>query len=371
MHASQQTHAAGSLPDRRTLVAAIAPFQEPSSRRSLWQFASTFLGFLAVNAAMYACLHVSVWLTLALAFPAAGLMVRLFIVQHDCGHGSFFRSRRHNDLLGRFCSAITFTPYAFWRRQHANHHACFNNLDRRDPGIDLYSSCATLQEYLALPRLRRLFYRVSRHPLVAQLLVPPFVFLVLYRVPFDAPASWTRERASVHLTNLTILGVLGALALLLGTWQVLLVQLSIVAITSVIGVWLFTVQHRFEDAQWMRQEQWSPVQASLAGSSYLKLPRVLQWFTGNIGFHHVHHLVARVPNYRLQECHDASPDLLGAVTTLTLRQALRAPSYALWDEDRELMVPFPRRARRGVGLPDGPVRSEDGLSERNRAKSMS
>jgi omega-6 fatty acid desaturase (delta-12 desaturase) len=337
--ATQATH-----PDWRVLAKAIEPFKAPSLRRSLWQFASTFLAFVAVNAAMYACLHVSVWLTLALAFPAAGLMVRLFIIQHDCGHGSFFHSRRHNDLLGRFCSVITFTPYAFWRRQHANHHASFNNLDRREPGLDLYSSCATLQEYQALPRFRRLVYRVSRHPLVAQILVPPLVFLVLYRVPFEAPASWTRERASVHLTNLAIIGALGALALLLGTWQVLLVQFSIVAITSIIGVWLFTVQHRFEEAQWTRQEHWTPVQASLAGSSYLKLPRVLQWFTGNIGFHHVHHLVARVPNYRLQECHEARPDLLGAVTTLTLWEALLAPCYALWDEERERMVPFPRGA---------------------------
>lgn len=329
--------------ERRTLMAAMAPFQVPSVRRSTWQFASSFIGFLALDAAMYACLSVSVWLTLALAFPAAGMMVRLFIIQHDCGHGSFFRSRRLNDLLGRVCSAITFTPYAFWRRQHANHHACFNNLDKREPGIDLYSSCATLQEYRALPLARRLLYRVSHHPLVAQILVPPVVFLLVYRVPFDAPASWKRERASVYLTNLTIAGLLGTLMLLLGVLPVLLVQLPILAITSVIGVWLFSVQHRFEEAQWARQEDWDPVQASLAGSSYLKLPAVLQWFTGNIGFHHVHHLSVRVPNYRLQECHRARPELSGAVTTLTLSKALLAPSYALWDEEQGRMVRFPGR----------------------------
>ncbi len=325
---------------QRSLIAAAKPFQAPSLSRSLWQFASTFTAFVATNGAMYAALHVSIWLALALAVPAAGLMVRVFIIQHDCGHGSFFRSRRHNDLLGRFCSAVTFTPYTFWRRQHANHHACFNNLDRRDPGLDLYSSCATLQEYQSLPRLRRLVYRAYRHPVVTQLLLPPLVFLVLYRVPFDAPASWKRERASVYLTNLTIGGVLGALVLAFGFWPVVLVQLPIVALTAIIGVWLFTVQHRFEEAQWMRQEQWSPINAALEGSSYLKLPRVLQWFTGNIGFHHVHHLAARVPNYRLQEYHESRPEL-GAVTTLTLWDALLAPCYALWDEENGRMVRFP------------------------------
>ena len=254
--------------ERRALMAAIAPFQAPSLRRSVSQFASTFLAFLAVNAAMYAALRVSAWLALALAVPAAGLMVRLFIIQHDCGHGSFFRSRRLNDLLGRVCSMITFTPYAFWRRQHANHHACFNNLDRRDPGIDLYSTCATLREYQALPRVRRLLYRIAHHPIVSQLLLPPLVFLVLYRVPFDAPSSWTRERASVYLTNLAIACVLGALVLAFGIWAVVLVQLPIMTITAVVGVWLFTVQHRFEEAQWMRQERWTATQAALEGSSY-------------------------------------------------------------------------------------------------------
>ncbi len=325
---------------RRTLSAVIAPFAVSSLRRSLWQFGSTFLAFIAVDAAMYASLSLSVWLTLALAFPAAGLMVRLFIIQHDCGHGSFFRTRRANDLLGRFCSMFTFTPYAFWRRQHANHHASFNNLDRRDTGIDIYSTCATLAEYQALSAPRRLFHRISRHPILTQLLLPPVVFLLLYRVPFDASAGWTRERRSVYVTNCVIIALVAALMAVLGVWHVVLVQLPILVITSIVGVWLFSVQHRFEEAQWARQAEWSPVQAALHGSSYLKLPRVLQWFTGNIGYHHVHHLAARVPNYRLQECHEARPEL-GTVTTLTLWQALLAPSYALWDEEGGRMAKFP------------------------------
>jgi omega-6 fatty acid desaturase (delta-12 desaturase) len=210
--------------------------------------------------------------------------------------------------------------------------------------MDIYSTCATLREYRALTPARRWLYRVSRHPFLTQLVLPPFVFLALYRVPFDAPReSWRRERASVHRTNVAIACVLGALMVALGPWQVLLVQGAIMVPASIVGVWLFTVQHRFEEALWSRQESWNATDAALNGSSYLKLPRVLQWFTGNIGFHHVHHLSARVPNYRLQECHEAQPEL-GSVTTLTLREALFAPCFALWDEELGRMVRFPRAA---------------------------
>ena len=326
----------------RAMLRSLRAMQLPSVSRSAWQLGSTLLALLCVYAGLFGALHLSAWLALALACPAAGLMVRLFIIQHDCGHGSFFRTRRLNDAVGRACSMLTFTPYAFWRRQHANHHGCFNNLDRREPGIDLYSGCATLQEYRALSPRQRLLYRVSRHPLVAQFLLPPLVFLLLYRVPFDAPKSWTRERASVYLTDVMIACVLGLGAYFFGLWQVLFVQVSVLSITAIIGVWLFTIQHRFEASQWMRQDDWSASGAALEGSSYLRLPAVLQWFTGNIGFHHVHHLAPRVPNYRLQAAHRAHAEL-AAVPTLTIWQALLAPAYLLWDEERERMVPFPAR----------------------------
>ena len=326
--------------DRRGVLAALTPFQTPSFLRSAWQFASTFLLYLAVNGAMYAVAPVSTWLTLALAVPAGGLVVRLFIVQHDCGHNSFFKSRRLNDLLGRFCSVLTYTPYAFWRRQHANHHASFNNLDRRDTGIDLYSTCATLEEYLALPAFRRWIYRFVRHPLITQILLPPLVFLVVYRVPFDAPRTWLRERRSVLMTNAALAMVLSGLGFLFGLRTMALVQFPIVAVASIIGVWLFSVQHRFENSMWERQENWGHLQASMEGTSYLKLPKVLQWFTGNVGFHHVHHLSARVPNYRLKACHEANQALHG-VTVLTFREAITAPFYSLWDEELRRMVRFP------------------------------
>jgi omega-6 fatty acid desaturase (delta-12 desaturase) len=324
----------------RELMTALAAFQTPSLPRSAWQFSSTVLLYLAVNAAMYAVAPVSVWLAVALAVPAGALVVRLFIVQHDCGHNSFFKSRRLNDLFGRFCSVITYTPYAFWRRQHANHHASFNNLDRRDTGIDLYSTCATLKEYLALPPTQRWLYRAIRHPAITQIVLPPFVFLVLYRLPFDAPRTWGRERRSVLMTNAALAVVLGGLWFAFGLRTMALVQFPIVAVAAIIDVWLFSVQHRFEDAMWERQEGWSHVQASMEGTSYLKLPRVLQWFTGNVGFHHVHHLAARVPNYCLQACHQAHHEL-HAVTVLTFREAIRAPFYSLWDEDLRRMVRFP------------------------------
>jgi omega-6 fatty acid desaturase (delta-12 desaturase) len=328
--------------ERRSLLAGLAKFQGPSRIGSISQFASTALAYAATVAAMYAALHYSVWLALAMSPFAAGLVVRLFIIQHDCGHGSYFRSPRANGLVGWFCSLATFTPYANWRRQHAAHHAVWNNLDERHGGADIYSACLTLQEYTALSPRRRWLYRVSHHPLVAQIILPPLVFLLLFRIPLDAPRSWRKERHGVHLTNLALAIVLAGLVALLGWRAVLIVQLPIMIFASIAGVWLFSVQHRFEDAEWMRQAEWTPVRAALNGSSYLKLPRILQWFTGNIGFHHIHHLLPRVPNYRLEACHEALIAQGGTARMLTIADAVRAPSFALWDETGRRMIPLPR-----------------------------
>ena len=329
--------------ERRRLLALIASYEAPDAGRSLWQFVSTLLAYTVLEAAMYASLGISYWLTLALAFPTAGMTVRLFIFQHDCGHHSFFRARWANVAAGRLCSLLTYTPFACWRRQHAQHHASFNNLDRREAGLDIYSTCATVQEYRAMTAGRRLLYRISRHPLLTLLVLPPVAFLLLYRVPFDTPSGWRQERRSVWWTNVGLVCLLGALVATLGAGPVALVQLPVAVLGSTVGAWLFTVQHRFEASQWERKEGWSQVQASLEGSSHLRLSAVLQWFTGNIGFHHIHHLSSRVPNYRLQACHRAAIPS-GTVTTLTLRDALTAPCYALWDEQRRRMVRFPRRA---------------------------
>jgi acyl-lipid omega-6 desaturase (Delta-12 desaturase) len=288
---------------------------------------------------MYWSLHLSYYLTLFLALPTGALLVRVFIVQHDCGHGSFFASRRANDLTGIACSLLTLTPYTNWRRQHAGHHANWNNLDRRLSGHDIYSACLTVREYQGLGFWHRMFYRTVRHPLIAHILIPPFIFLVLYRVPFDTPKNWGRERLAVYGTDLALMGLIGALSLVIGFRAVLLVQLPVMIVTSILGVGLFAVQHRFEESLWARQPKWCFADAALRGSSYLKLPRILQWFTGNIGFHNVHHLAPRVPNYRLESCYRAhsafqnNPDI-------SILDALRAIRLTLWDEEQNKLIKF-------------------------------
>ena len=330
-------------PGLRSLV---TKYENPSIRKSAYQLLTSIGFFLAACAVMYWSLHVSYLLTLALAVPTAGLLVRVFIVQHDCGHGSLFRSRRLNDLVGKFCSLLTLTPYAHWRRHHNVHHGHWNNLDRREIGLDLYATCITLAEYRAMSHWGRFSYRAVRHPLLAHVLLPPLVFLFLYRVPFETPKSWARERRSVYLTNFAVILLAATLMMLLGVWQVLLVQVPVIALTSMMGVGLFSLQHRFDDTFWARQGDWNVTQASLEGSSYFKLPRLLQWFSGNIGFHHVHHLSPRVPNYRLESCHNAIP-ALRAVKPLGLRDSFRAVRLTLWDEANATMISFAeaRRAR--------------------------
>lgn len=287
---------------------------------------------------MYLVLPISHALALVLAVPTGIMLVRIFIVQHDCGHGSFFASPQANVLVGRLCSLATLTPFANWRRQHGLHHADWNNLDRKG-GSDIYSSCLTVREYLARSAWQRLLYRLPRHPLVANVLLPPVVFILLYRLPFDTPRGWTRERRSVHLTNAALAALFGTLAALLGWRQVLTVHLPIMVVASILGVWLFTLQHRFETAHWTNAGQWSYVAAALTGSSWLRLPRVLHWLTGNIGFHHIHHLNPRVPNYRLSAAH-AAIQKVRTVRGVSLMDGLRAPRLTLWDEVSGRLVRF-------------------------------
>lgn len=314
-------------------------FQSPQLCGSLTQVATSFGGFFATCAVMYVVGDNSFWMSLFFAPLAAGFLVRIFIIQHDCGHASFFRRNRANKILGSICSLLTLTPYASWRRQHAGHHGVWNDLDRRQTGADIYSSCLTVAEYRALPPLRRWCLRTTRHPFVANILLPPLVFTGLYRFPFDAPKTWRHERRAVYFTDLALVAMFGGLGLLLGFREVIAVQLPIMVLASIIGVWLFSIQHRGQTVQWTRHDDWNPVSASLRSSTYFRLPATLQWFTGNIGYHHVHHLNSRIPNYRLQECHEAIR-ALHDVPTLRLRDALRAVRYVLWDEERGRMVTF-------------------------------
>jgi omega-6 fatty acid desaturase (delta-12 desaturase) len=317
---------------------AVAAFAHPITGAGLLQLLTSFGLFATGCVAMYLVHPISYPLTLALALPTGALLVRIFIIQHDCGHGSFFASRRANTIVGRLCSVVTLTPYANWGRQHGLHHAHWNNLER-GAGADIYSACLTMREYLARSPWQRLLYRLPRHPLIANVLLPPLVFVLLYRLPFDTPRSWTRERHSVYMTNAVLTALFGTLIALLGWRQVLLVHLPIMVVASIVGVWLFTLQHRFETAHWTMGGEWSFVDAALQGSSWFRLPRALHWLTGNIGFHHVHHLNPRVPNYRLRAAHEAV-QMLRPMRPLGLRDGLGAPWLTLWDETRGRLVRF-------------------------------
>jgi acyl-lipid omega-6 desaturase (Delta-12 desaturase) len=323
--------------------ALLRTFQAPLQTRAAWQVVSTFGLYVTLTAAMYASVKFSVLLTLLLAIPYSGLMVRIFIIQHDCGHNSLFAASLHNRVVGRACSLVTLTPFAWWRRVHARHHVTYNNLDLRGCPADFYTDCLTLAEYEKLSRIKRRLYRFSHHPALIHLLQPPFIFLVLQRIPFDTPASCAAERRSVYALNFGLLLMFGLLVYCFGIKTVLLVHLPAASLSAVVGIWLFSVQHRFEASQWFSKADWTQAAAALHGTSYLKLPRLLRWFSADIGTHHVHHLRPSIPNYRLHDCHEACQATMAVVTTLTIAEALKTPSFTLWDENRLRMVPFPAR----------------------------
>ncbi|HTR21092.1 MAG TPA: fatty acid desaturase [Gemmatimonadales bacterium] len=320
----------------KNLTARLAQFREPDTRRSVWQLASTAALFAGTWALMYFSLRLSYWLTLALAVPAAFLMIRLFIFQHDCGHGSFFKSSRASDIIGSILGVFTLTPYHYWKKTHAIHHATSGNLEHRGFGdIDTL----TVSEYLALTRWGRFKYRVYRHPLVLFGVGAVLHFFVKHRLPTIVPRDWTRERRSIFWTDVGLATVIALMGALVGFRALLLVHLPVALGSCTIGVWLFYVQHQFEPTYWEHDAKWQYNDAALVGSSFYRLPRILQWATGNIGLHHIHHLNARIPNYRLQEVFESIPELQ-QVTTLTLWQSLRCVSLALWDERRQRLIRF-------------------------------
>jgi acyl-lipid omega-6 desaturase (Delta-12 desaturase) len=272
----------------------VSRFQEPSAGRAIWQLVNTLVPYAALWYAMYRAVAVSWWLALPLMAVAGLLLVRVFIIFHDCGHGSFFRSKRVNDLVGFFTGMLTFTPYHHWRWEHSLHHASSGDLDRRGVG-DIWT--LTVNEYLAAPFWKRLAYRVTRNPFVLFVLAPIGLFLIYQRRPSSTASA--RERNSVWMMNLAlvVMGVLMSWAIGFKTYALL--QLGVMTVAGSAGVWMFYVQHQFEDVYWERREEWDYTAAALQGSSFYKLPKILQWFTGNIGFHHVHHLSSRIPNYNL------------------------------------------------------------------------
>ncbi len=312
----------------------MAPFEKPSHARSLGQLADSVLPYLALLVAMYFALSISFWLTLALAVPAAGFLVRIFIIFHDCGHGSFFRSGRANRIVGFLTGVMVFTPSGSWHRKHAKHHATAGDLDRRGVGDVL---TLTVREYRALPRWRRLAYRLYRHPAVLLGLGPTYTFFIEHRIwgPRDsAPERWSTIR-----TNLALAAIVTLACLTIGWRAYLMIQLPVMIIAGTAGVWLFYVQHQFDGTYWERHDKWDRVRQAIAGSSFYKLPPILQWFSGNIGFHHVHHLSSRIPNYYLPACH-RSQELFRNVKPITLRSSLRSLTFRLWDEEQQKLVGF-------------------------------
>jgi len=324
----------GASPDPPSWRELMAPYATPSLRSSLANVATSVVPYVALMVAMFLALRVSLVLTLALALPTAGFFVRTFIVFHDCGHGSFLPSKRANAYLGAVLGLLLFTPYAKWRHAHARHHATAGDLGRRGVG-DIRTM--TVAEYRAHSFGGRLAYRALRNPLVMLTVGPLFVMVIQPR--FVGGGERSRLRRSVLGTDAALVALVGGLCWLLGWQAYLLVQGSVFLLGGAAGVWLFYVQHQFEDTYWQSGGSWSYTDAALRGSSYLKLPRVLQFFTGNIGLHHVHHLSARVPNYHLQRAHDDNA-IFHNVPVLTLWQGMQAFRLKLWDPDRGRLVGF-------------------------------
>lgn len=315
-------------------------------KRSIFQLTTTAALFLMSCTLMFVA-HAKGygWLNLLLLLPTAGFLVRLFIIQHDCGHGSFFKSRKMNDGAGRLISVLTFMPYSFWMKAHNMHHASSGNLHRRGLGS---IETLTVQEYQALPLRKQIAYRIYRAPAILLLLATPFHALILQRFPSSFPSALVENYRALSFAQIwkSVLGLdaailicYGALSAIVGLKAVLLVYLPILIVTTWIGGWLFFIQHQFEEAYWEENENWNFQEASVLGSSYYALPRLLQWFTGNIGLHHIHHLCSLIPNYRLQECLDKNEDLK-TLNRMTLRESFACLSWALWDEDQKKMVGF-------------------------------
>ena len=307
------------------------------AKRSIFQLVTTATPFIALLVIMGWASRDRYWLTLLLAIPTAGLLVRLFIIQHDCGHGSFFKSRAANDFVGRALSVLTLTPYGSWKRDHAAHHASTGNLDRRGRG-DVET--LTVAEYQASPPLKRFAYRLYRNPLVLVVFGAPINFILLQRFPTGHELRNRQSRRSILSLDLALLVAFGLPCALFGAFPVFGTYLPVMIMASWVGNWLFYVQHQFEGAHWERDGDWNFHLAAVVGSSYFKLPPILQWFSGNIGLHHVHHLCSRVPNYRLQACLDAAPELDEVTKVVTLRESLRCWRLALWDEHRRVLVGF-------------------------------
>jgi acyl-lipid omega-6 desaturase (Delta-12 desaturase) len=324
-----------SIPSKAEWRSVVSAYENPSSWRSGQQLVTTLTLLSATYYLMYRSLVLPYWVTLLLSLPAAGFLVRTFVLMHDCSHGSFFRWRRVNEFVGFFTGVLTLTPFARWRRDHAMHHASSGDLNRRGHG-DVPT--LTVSEYLARAPISRLAYRAFRHPLTLIILGPVYV-VVSQRLPRKTAPNGSPEGRSVWLTNLSVALGLTVFSLWIGIGPVLSIFLPTMYFAAVAGVWLFYVQHQFEDTYWKEHAEWDYATAAIRGSSFFKLPGPLKWITGSIGLHHVHHLGPRIPNYRLQNAHDENP-MFHDVTVLTLTESVKTLSLSLWDEEKQELVSF-------------------------------
>lgn len=312
----------------------VAPYEKIDTKAGIVQIINTIGPLLLLWYGAYLSLSISYWLTVPLLILTAGFLVRTFILFHDCCHQSFFKHRKANDLLGTMTGILTLVPYQQWKNTHNIHHATSGNLDKRGTG-DMW--LLTANEYIASPLWRRIFYRIYRNPIIMLGVGPIAVFLIEYR--FNRKAAKRKERLNTYVTNISIVTLYMLLSWIIGWQSFLLIQGPIFFIASLLGIWLFYVQHQFEDSYFENQEEWSYIQAAVEGSSYYKLPKLLQWITGNIGFHYVHHLSPRVPNYTLEKAHNATSELQKA-TTITIRTSLQSLRYRLWDEETKTFISF-------------------------------
>ena len=314
--------------------ALVARFQKPHAGIASWQLLNSVGAYALTWWLIHLCLPISWWLVAPLMVLAGGLLVRVFIIFHDCGHGSFFQSKLANDVWGFITGMLVFTSYHHWRWEHAVHHATNGDLNRRGVG-DIWT--LTVEEYLASSRWKRFAYRLARNPFILFVIAPLFLFLVRERWPVKGAKA--RDRASVWIMNVALVAMCSAMISVFGLLPYAIIQICILAMAGSGGVWLFYVQHQFEDTYWEQGENWDFVTAALKGSSFYKLPRVLQWFSGNIGYHHIHHLSSRIPNYNLEKCHRSHP-MFSEVKPLTLWQSFKTMSYRLWDEKSEKLISF-------------------------------
>lgn len=331
----------------RTLRKSLVEHRTARVQRSLFELTATLTLFGLGWWCMWWCLPLGYWASLLMAIPTAAMLVRLFILQHDCGHGALFATPAANRWAGGLLSAFTLTPYHCWRRQHAQHHATTGQLDHRGVG-DV--TMLTLAEYAQLPAWRQWQYRLYRHPLILFGIGPILYFGVLQRLPWRVPDDWRDERLSIHGTNGLLTAVFVAAAWALGTKNFLLLHLPVLTLAASAGSWLFFVQHQFHPTYWRRDEHWNHFHAAIAGSSYLELPWPLRWVTANIGYHHIHHLDSRVPHYALPSCHEAHVELRNA-PRLTLWEGLRCSRLKLWDEEAGELITF-RQAKSALRRQD-------------------